>query len=359
MYPPHDLGGGYEITWRSSVEFLRARGDAVRVLVSDFRAPGVDAGREPGVRRDLRWYWRDHAFLRLGGRERRTLERWNESVLDEEIAAFRPDAIAWWSMGGMSLSLVGQAARAGVPAIGVVGDYWMEYGPKLTRTPRRRIDLSAPLWLFNSEHTRRLSLATGLDLPRTAVAHPGLDDELFTPVAPRDDWAGRLLYVGRLDERKGVHVAADALERLPGTTLTIQGHGDRDYTQTLRRDGVVLSHWARTALPGVYAAADAVVFPVQWAEPWGLVPLEAMAVGRPVVATGTGGSAEYLRHEENCVVYEPAESPDALAAAVERLAGDPALRERLRAGGLQTAARFTERSYNQAITAALHEVTAA
>ncbi len=47
---------------------------------------------------------------------------------------------------------------------------------------------------------------------------------------------------------------------------------------------------AGDAVPAILAAADALLFPVQWEEPWGLVPLEAMASGTPVVATGTGGS---------------------------------------------------------------------
>ena len=50
----------------------------------------------------------------------------------------------------------------------------------------------------------------------------------------------------------------------------------------------------REELISLYGRADAVVFPVRWNEPWGLVPLEAMARGRPVVATGRGGSGEYL-----------------------------------------------------------------
>ena len=54
--------------------------------------------------------------------------------------------------------------------------------------------------------------------------------------------------------------------------------------------------------PAAYAAADAVLFPVSWEEPWGLVPLEAMAVGRPVLASRAGGGpAEYLRAGENCL----------------------------------------------------------
>ncbi len=59
-------------------------------------------------------------------------------------------------------------------------------------------------------------------------------------------------------------------------------------------------------MPAELAAADALLFPVQWEEPWGLVPLEAMASGTPVVATGTGGSGEYLRDGDNCLVYATA-----------------------------------------------------
>jgi glycogen synthase len=237
----------------------------------------------------------------------------------------------------------------------------MDYAPALVRASPGDLDLSAPLWLFNSEHMRRWSMTTGFDLPRTRVAHPGIDSDLFRAGPAPGEWAWRLLYVGRLDERKGVHVAADALGHLPSAaSLTVQGSGDPAYAASLRhRDRIAFSGEPRDRLPAVYAAADAVVFPVQWHEPWGLVPLEAMAVGRPVVASGTGGSAEYLRHGENCLIYEPAESAEALAAALRELAGDAGLRERLRAGGFETAARFTERSYNQAIAAALDQVAAA
>jgi glycogen(starch) synthase len=88
------------------------------------------------------------------------------------------------------------------------------------------------------------------------------------------------------------------------------------------------------------------VFPVRWSEPWGLVPLEAMGVGRPVVATGQGGSGEYLAHEQNSLLF-PAEDPEALAAALRRLSEDPALRERLREGGRATAAVHGEGAYNR------------
>jgi glycosyltransferase involved in cell wall biosynthesis len=65
-----------------------------------------------------------------------------------------------------------------------------------------------------------------------------------------------------------------------------------------------------------------------------------MGVGRPVIATGVGGSAEFLRDEENCLLV-PRGDADALRAAIRRLAADEALRERLREGGFATARRLT------------------
>jgi SAM-dependent methyltransferase len=96
----------------------------------------------------------------------------------------------------------------------------------------------------------------------------------------------------------------------------------------------------RQGLRAHYEAADVVVFPVEWEEPFGLVPLEAMASGTPVVATGLGGSGEFLVDGYNCLLVPPGR-PEQLAAAVRRLAGDPELRYRLRQGGEATAAELT------------------
>ena len=242
--------------------------------------------------------------------------------------------------------------------------------PLLARVAERVTGLPATVdfagaatWLFNSVATQANALEDQPSLSRTAVVHPGIDDRLYRPAESRT-WRWRLLYLGRIDERKGVHLAVDALAALPiEATLTIQGSGDARYIESLREraaaaaltDRVAFTREPRERLPEMYAAADAVLCPVQWEEPWGLVPLEAIAVGRPVVATGTGGSREYLRHELNCLLYEPRDSSQALADAVHRLAGDEALRLRIREHGFETASRYTERAYNEMIESALDQ----
>lgn len=387
MYPPHDLGGGYELTFRSAIGHLRRSGDRVRVLTGDFRAPGLEpeAELDDDVHRELYLYWEDYAFPHRAVRERIAIERHNARTLDAQVEDFRPDVVNWWGMGGMSLSLVERIRRAAIPAIGVVGDEWMVWGQRadawirpfrdrprlaalaerLTGLPTRPDLSSAATWLFNSEHVRRRVIEAAGALSSTAVLHPGIDDRLFRP-APQRPWGWRLLYLGRLDARKGVMTLIEALPMLPEVaTVVLQGSGDEAYVASLRRRcrelgleaGVRFQHEPRERLPAVYAEADVVVFPVTWEEPWGLVPLEAMAVGRPVVATGTGGSAEYLQNGKNCVIFEPRDSPQALATALLRLAEDPELRDKVRAAGFKTVSRFTEDGYNEGIGSALHSVT--
>jgi glycosyltransferase involved in cell wall biosynthesis len=105
----------------------------------------------------------------------------------------------------------------------------------------------------------------------------------------------------------------------------------------------------------LYRNSDVLLFPVRWDEPWGLVPLEAMACGCPVIATGQGGSAEYLHDGENCLLV-PAADPTALAAGITRLAASGALREALWDGGVQTASRYTEEAFNRSVEGHLEEV---
>lgn len=381
MYPPHHLGG-YELTWRSSVAHLRSAGHSVRVVTTDYENPDADpaATEDLDVHRELRWYWRGHEWPRFSPVARWRIERHNAHVLNGHLADFRPDVVAWWAMGGMSLGLIEQVRRRGLPAVGVVGDDWMAYGstvdawqrafgsrPAIGRVVERitglptQVDRSTITWLFNSDATAERGRQAGQDLLRTSVAHPGIDTHLFRRSSP-NEWSWQLLYVGRIDERKGIDLAVKSLTELPAqATLTVLGSGDDRVHNDLRalattlglEERVRFAVEPRDYLPRAYESSDVVLFPVQWDEPWGIVPLEAMAVGRPVVATGTGGSREYLRHEVNALVLGREATAKDFARAVARLAEDGDLRATLRDGGFSTAAGFTEESYNAAIEESL------
>jgi glycogen synthase len=382
MYPPHHYGG-YELVWRSTVEHLRARGDEVRVLTTDTNT-GATEPDAPDVHRELRWRLRDAQFEKASRRVRIAEACHNHRVLDRHLNDMRPDVVAWWAMGGLTLTLLESVRERGVPAVAFVLDDWLDYGlwadpwthmlrgrrsravravAALARVPATVDFDGAASYVFCSERTRRHALEQGHGLERTSVANLGIHPDYLDP-APAREWGWRLLYVGRLDPRKGVDTAIEALPHVPDEArLELIGGWDTREEDRLCALAGELGVEERVVFGGqrdrpeilrAYAECDAVIFPVRWEEPWGLVPLEAMGRGRPVAATGRGGSGEYLVDGGNCVLFEAGDA-SALAEALKRLADDPELRRRLYDGGLETAAKYTEPLYNEAVERALRE----
>ncbi|MFC9897943.1 glycosyltransferase [Nocardia sp. NPDC127579] len=188
----------------------------------------------------------------------------------------------------------------------------------------------------------------GIPRFRIAVVPGGVDPALFTPEGPGDRGRPqRVLTVGRLVRRKGFDLAVRTLAELPGTELLIAGGAvgdelDDGETRRLRRlatdYGVterlrLLGPIAHTAMPPLYRASD-VVLCTPWYEPFGLVPLEAMACGRPVVATAVGGMLDTVVDGVTGRLVAPPE-PATLARAVRMLLDDAQLRARWGAAGRQ------------------------
>lgn len=371
LYPPHALGG-YERSCQDVMERLRRRGHEVTVLTTDTRIPGVAAVDEPHVRRELRWYWDDHRILRPPPRARLGIERRNRSVLARTLAEVAPDVVSVWSMGAMSLGLIDVVNAAGVPAVYVVCDEWPVYGPRLdawlagfrrrrtqpaaaaarllTGLPTAMPEPRSATFCWLSEFVRdRVLAATGWRPAHQTVTYSGIDPDDFPVAAGAErDWRWRLLAVGRVEPRKGFAAAVEALSALPATaTLRIVGPDDGSHQSELEelagRLGVAgrvsFTTAPRGELRDIYADADALLFTSAWEEPFGLVPVEAMACATPVVAAATGGAREFLTDEVNCLVVPPRD-PAALAAGVQRLAADAALRSRLVEGGSATATEF-------------------
>jgi len=168
---------------------------------------------------------------------------------------------------------------------------------------------------------------------------------LAPPPEPAPD-ARDILFVGRLDAQKGVDVLLRTLARpeLADATARLVGAGpDED---AYRAQAAELGLAARVRFDGFRdhayvracaASARLLVLPSR-AESFGMVALESMAAGLPVVASAVGGIPEFARHEVNALLVPP-DDPAALAVAVRRVLTDGSLRSRLVEAGRATASR--------------------
>ncbi len=356
LYPPHAIGG-YENACHDVLSRWAAGGHHVAVLTSAARVPGVVAPDPPGtcLRRELTLLYGGPPGSSLPRRQRVppivVRDLWS---LRRALREVRPDVVSLWHPGGFSLALVYLLAHQRVPVVSVVCDHWPVYAPAADPTPfvgRRAAPVPGRVVFCSAALRHVVEAGTGLTFPDSSVVWLGVDHIAFpVDVAPDErPWRWRLLYAGRLSPEKGVQTAVRALALLPPeTTLDLVGWGESGARADLEdlaaslgvADRLTITARSRSELASCYQQADALLFPSEWQEPFGIVPLEAMAVGTPVVATGAGGSGEYLRDRENCLVYPPGDAV-ALAEAVSALANDAPLRSAILSGGSETAAALS------------------
>ncbi len=231
---------------------------------------------------------------------------------------------------------------------------------------QRRSIVAPDRVLVVSEHWREI-LARDFGVRATVVTN-GVDADRFGR-APGSDGAGLrasigadgrfvFLTVGGVEPRKGSLELLEALAKLrasldpPPILAVVGGHSFQDYAEyrerfferardldvELGRDIAMLGTVPDEDLVGWYHAADAFVFP-SVKEGWGLVVLEALAAGLPVVASDIPVFREYLTEEDGVLVEVG--NADALADGMARVTRDPELRARLSARGPAIAARYT------------------
>jgi glycogen(starch) synthase len=201
-----------------------------------------------------------------------------------------------------------------------------------------------------SEHVKQeLVSYYDSDAARIAVIPCGVDPaafdievnlDAFRSVFARPD-ERLLLYVGRLDREKGLYVLLQAFSRLAAARrdLRLVLVGEGKLRQGLQQEAAglglgeritFLGYVAPPALAAVYRMAEAVVVPSLY-EPFGLVALEAMAAGAPVIASSAGGLAEIVTEGVGLLV--PPGNVEALAQAITRVLDDASCADRLVAAG--------------------------
>ncbi|MBB5628032.1 glycosyltransferase [Sphaerisporangium krabiense] len=197
-----------------------------------------------------------------------------------------------------------------------------------------------------------------MDVPGHAVAVVpcGVDCAGFAPAvpaAPRPR-GPRLLSIGRLVPRKGVQTIIEALRLIPDAELIVAGgppaaelDGDPEVARLRRAAGEAgvagrvrfTGQVSHEKVPALMRSCDVAVC-VPWYEPFGMVALEAMACGLPVVASDVGGHRETVADGRTGTLVPPRD-PRALAAAVNTLLADPRLRAAYgRAGARRARARY-------------------
>ena len=184
----------------------------------------------------------------------------------------------------------------------------------------------------------------------------GVDLDLFDhdgPREPRRPGRSRLVCAGRLVQRKGFGNAISVLPQLPDTELIIAGGPERSRLaadpearrlhELAREEGVedrveLRGRVGRQGLARLVRSADVLVT-VPWYEPFGIVPLEAMACGVPVVASAVGGLVDSVV-DGVTGSHVPPRDPDRLAAALRALLADPERRAAYGRAGVERARRL-------------------
>ncbi|SEU23720.1 glycosyltransferase family 4 protein [Paenibacillus sp. NFR01] len=231
-------------------------------------------------------------------------------------------------------------------------------------TPAVARALSKPDLVATNSDSLRAQLARrfpGLE-PRLTVVPLGADLSRFAPPQPADREAQRRLYrvppafavlfVGRVIPRKGVPVLIRAVARLNKrhpAHLLIAGSGKPPYLRRLRALArrlhvpvTFLGSVAHENIHGLYQAADCLVCPSQQHESFGLVNVEAMASGLPVIASNNGGIREIIQSGRNGFLVDRYREAAPFARWLAILASDPQLAARIGRQGRFDALRTFE-----------------
>jgi glycosyltransferase involved in cell wall biosynthesis len=290
-----------------------------------------------------------------------------QRALRREIDAFAPDLVSFHNLAGFSASAWAAAADAGVPAVQVLHDYYHVCArSQLHRGAdncEERCASCSVLRLGRARASRKLQAVVGIS---QAVLARHLEHGVFADVAlktvihnaraqpesPARKPAARARtfgYLGTLGPWKGVEAllqAFTALQSEPalsGLRLLIAGRGDDSYEAMLKQRyaSANCEFLGQVKAKQFLSQLDTLVVPSLWHEPLGMVAVEALSAGVPVIAAARGGIPETVLDGHNGLLYEPA-TPGALTSCMRKLAHPNGLLAELAAHSVTSVAHFTD-----------------
>lgn len=285
------------------------------------------------------------------------------------VREHRPDVlhIHWILPQGAVALLTARAVPWLVTTLG--GDVYALRNPLAIRLKRLVVRRARAVTTMNSDMRARL-VAIGAPETTTHVMPMGADvDAVRAAAAGIASVPGRLLFVGRLVEKKGLVVLLDALRMIPaGVTWSLDIVGDGPLRSRLETSAQglpvrFLGQLGRDELSRVLGASSVVVVPSVPAasgdqDGLPVALLEAMAVGRPAVGSNLSGIDDAIVDGETGLLVPPGDA-GALAAALEKLLTDSALRSTLGAAASERAENFSVSAIGSRYTSLLDEVRTA
>jgi len=358
FYPPH-VGGGAELILQRSVEGFQQRGDEVCVLVT-----GPEAGLAQEAVNGVRVYraglqnryWpltqqRPGPLARVGWHFRDRYNRAMRAPLREVLQRERPDLVVCHNLSGWSVSAWDEIRASGTPLVQVLHDMYL-LCPKNTlfkkgQSCQNLCGSCAALRRPHAARSAQVDAVVGvsrylLETLRGKGYFQGVPARVIhnscllagAQAAPTPPVAGaplRFGYLGTLAENKGVGWLIEQFQRLSlNATLTIAGKGQLAYEEQLKAlaDPRKVSFVGYRKPQEFFQGIDVCVVPSLWAEPFGMVAVEAGAFQKPVIASRMGGLPEIVRDGVNGLLCNPADR-DSLGRALQRLHDDAELRQRL------------------------------
>ncbi len=252
--------------------------------------------------------------------------------------------------------------QEGLPTFMTVHEVWSEF---ICEDLLQRTEWDAIITV--SQHVEEGIYEQAPHLENLRLVYHGIDvDDLFTPENSETEWAERLqldgrpviIHPARMLPWKGVVYSIYAMERIrqrfPDAVLIVTDTEDIvDWINELRgykeqvlqtiedrglEDSVITQPFSYLDLPGVYNHCDVIIYPTIGEEPFGLVPVEGMACGKPVVVSRSGGLVESVIDGETGFIIEK-KDPDALADSICLLLGDKDLAAKMGQAGREHAAK--------------------
>ena len=321
LYPPHFVGG-YELACKEITDRLQSRGHKVLVLTSMFGLdhPASDTAEAARWLQDGYPVARklDHSY---GSAEELSVvdlpqSAYNEYIIRSYIKEMQPDHIYLWNFHGVGMqSVMRVVTEFGVPYTYHAMDYHLlpQHGlPNWQESTVHEFLSQEQCHIIAMSKTVQ-SKFLEVGYLNTSIIYHGVD---IAKRPPSRRPMRKLLYTGQVREGKGIHLLLAAIGHIRKTCsdlmLDVFGEGDKAYEAKLQE--LVKQHQLpvvfRGALPRnelltKYHDYDAFVFPTLREEPFGIVMIEAMNAGLPVIASNTGGPAEIITHGKTGLLFEP------------------------------------------------------